>query len=127
MQNTSYLLKDVRALSALDLEPVSILDAGFPCQSFSQAGSRKGFDDERGKLFYELMRVIREFKDKRPSVIIFENSPNLRHGEGGRWFLEVSKEIKKAGYWFRETSFSELDPFELTPNIWLEMNVFGRF
>jgi len=117
MQNfdeTEYLLKDIRTLSAQDLEPVDILDAGFPCQSFSQAGSRKGFEDDRGKLFYDLMRMIREFKDKRPPVILLENSPYLRHGDGGRWFLEIAREIKKAGYWFRETSVAELDPYELT-------------
>src|SRR5690554_3876705 len=38
------------------LAPVDILHAGFPCQSFSQAGTRKGFNDPRGKLFYELIR-----------------------------------------------------------------------
>lgn len=114
INDTHYILKDVRTIAALDLEPVDILDAGFPCQSFSQAGSRKGFEDERGRLFYQLIRIIKEFKDKRPPIIIFENSPYLRHGDGGRWFLEITKEIKKAGYWFRETSYAELDSFELT-------------
>ena len=115
IQGTEYILKDVRVVSARDLEPVDVLSAGFPCQSFSQAGYRKGFEDERGKLFYDLMRIIHEFKDKRPSIIIFENSPYLRHGNGGSWFIEITKEIKKAGYWFREASVAELDSFELTP------------
>lgn len=114
IHETNYILRDVRSISANDLEPVDILDAGFPCQSFSQAGARKGFDDERGKLFYDLIRIIKEFKDRRPPVIVFENSPHLRHGDGGKWFLEVTKEIKKAGYWFRETSYAELDSYELT-------------
>ena len=111
---TTYLLKDVRTVFAKDLEPVDVLDAGFPCQSFSQAGDRKGFNDERGKLFYELIRIIKEFKDRRPSIIVFENSPHLRHGDGGRWFLEITKEIKKAGYWFRETSYADLDAYDIT-------------
>ncbi|MDD5320749.1 MAG: DNA (cytosine-5-)-methyltransferase [Methylococcales bacterium] len=97
------------------LEPVDVLHAGFPCQSFSQAGDRKGFDDPRGKLFYEIIRIVQEFKDQKPSVIVLENSPHIRNGEGGSWFIELTKEIKKAGYWFRDTNCAELDPYLLTP------------
>ena len=97
------------------LEPVDVLHAGFPCQSFSQAGDRKGFDDPRGQLFYEIIRLVKEFKDDKPSVIVLENSPHIRHGEGGSWFLEITKELKKAGYWFRDTNSAELDSYNLTP------------
>ncbi|MFZ4537070.1 DNA cytosine methyltransferase [Propionivibrio sp.] len=107
-------IKDV-TVSAYDLEPVDILHAGFPCQSFSQAGERKGFEDPRGKLFYEILRIVADFKDKKPSVIVLENSPHIRHGEGGSWFIELTKEIKKAGYWFRDANCAELDPYVLTP------------
>jgi len=96
------------------LEPVDILHAGFPCQSFSQAGERKGFDDPRGQLFYQIIRLLKEFGDKKPSVLVLENSPHIRHGDGGRWFIELTKEIKKAGYWFRDANCRELDPFVLT-------------
>ena len=56
--------KDVRELSVQSdgLNKVDVLAAGFPCQSFSQAGSRLGFEDERGKLFFEIPRIITEFK-----------------------------------------------------------------
>lgn len=107
-------IKEVGVLKD-ELEPVDVLHAGFPCQSFSVAGDRKGFDDPRGQLFYEISRIIREFKDRKPSVIVLENSPNIRYGEGGSWFIELSKEIKKSGYWFRETNCAELDPYVLTP------------
>lgn len=107
-------IKDV-SVSKFDLEPVDVLHAGFPCQSFSQAGERKGFDDPRGQLFYEIIRLVKEFKDKKPSIIVLENSPHIRHGEGGSWFIELTKEIKKVGYWFRDSSCAELDPYELTP------------
>lgn len=106
-------IKNVK-VSTHDLEPVDVLHAGFPCQSFSQAGDRKGFDDPRGQLFYEVIRIIGEFKDRKPSVIVLENSPHIRHGEGGSWFLEITKEIKRAGYWFRDTNCAELDPYLLT-------------
>lgn len=97
-----------------NLEPVDILHAGFPCQSFSQAGEKRGFEDPRGKLFFEIIRIITEFKDRKPSVVILENAPYLRSGEGGAWFLEISNAIKKAGYWFRESNSAELDTYDLT-------------
>lgn len=106
-------IRDVR-VAAANLAPVDILHAGFPCQSFSQAGERKGFGDPRGQLFYEIIRIIREFGEQRPSVLILENSPHLRYGDGGSWFLELSKEIRRSGYWFRETNCAELDLFDLT-------------
>lgn len=97
-----------------NLEPVDVLHAGFPCQSFSQAGEKKGFRDPRGQLFFEIIRLVEEFKDKKPSVIVLENSPYIRNGEGGSWFLEVTKQLKQAGYWFRNSNAAELDSYTLT-------------
>jgi DNA (cytosine-5)-methyltransferase 1 len=107
---------DIRNVKTIthDLEPVDVIHAGFPCQSFSQAGEKKGFDDPRGQLFYEIIRIVKEFKDRKPSVLVLENSPYLRIGNGGSWFLEIMKEIKKAGYWFRESNSAELDTYELS-------------
>lgn len=102
------------SVSRYDLEPVDVLHAGFPCQSFSQAGQRKGFDDPRGQLFYEVIRLIREFKDRKPSVLVLENAPYLRIGNGGRWFIEIMTEIRKAGYWFRESNACEIDTYVST-------------
>ena len=102
------------SVSKNQLSPVDILHAGFPCQSFSMAGERKGFNDPRGMLFYEIIRLINEFGDKKPSVIVLENSPNLKVGDGGSWFLELTKQIKKAGYWFRESNAYELNAYDFT-------------
>ncbi len=106
-------IKEISVISHR-LEPVDILHAGFPCQSFSMAGDRRGFDDPRGMLFYEIIRLVKEFGDQKPSVIVLENSPHLRNGEGGAWFLEVTKELKNLGYWFRESNSAELDCYDLT-------------
>ena len=92
------------------LEPVDVLHAGFPCQSFSMAGDRRGFDDPRGQLFFELMRVITEFGVNKPSILVFENSPYLQIGERGDWFRQVKNEIQKAGYWFKDSNAVVLDP-----------------
>jgi DNA (cytosine-5)-methyltransferase 1 len=103
IKDVRLIIDDIKAVSVAkdNLEPVDVLHAGFPCQSFSQAGDRKGFEDPRGKLFYEVIRLIKEFKDKKPPIVVLENAPYLRHGDGGSWFIEISKEIKKAGYWVR--------------------------
>lgn len=102
------------SVSSCDLEPVDVLHAGFPCQSFSQAGGRTGFEDPRGRLFYEIIRIIAEFKDRKPKVLVLENSPYLRYGEGGAWFLELQRQIQRAGYWFRESNCAELDAYDIT-------------
>jgi DNA (cytosine-5)-methyltransferase 1 len=96
------------------LEPVDVLHAGFPCQSFSQAGERRGFDDPRGRLFFEIIRLIEEFEIHRPKVLVLENAPFLRYGEGGAWFLELERAIRKAGYWFGPANCAELTTNELT-------------
>ena len=97
--------KDVQELSAKDLKPVDVLAAGFPCQSFSQAGERNGFGDPRGKLFFEIPRIVSDFAPKeRPRLIVLENVPHLRVGASGEWFDTVRRELRGAGYWFRGES-----------------------
>ena len=99
--------KDVRELSVMGdcLTQVDVLAAGFPCQSFSLAGDRRGFEDPRGHLFFEIPRLLKEFEpDKRPSLVVLENVPNLLHGADGYWFDEVRRSLRKAGYWFHKDS-----------------------
>ena len=85
------------------LNPVDLLVAGFPCQSFSIGGRRRGFEDERGLAVFDLFRLLREWDADRPAIMILENVPNFRTGENGKWFATVAKEIKRSGYWFRES------------------------
>ena len=99
--------KDVRDLSvAVDmLRAVDVLAAGFPCQSFSQAGDRAGLEDPRGQLVFEIPRLVAEFRpSERPALIIMENVPYLLHGDGRAWFDSIRRAIRRAGYWFREDS-----------------------
>lgn len=106
-------IRDV-SVSSFGLKHVDVLHAGFPCQSFSQAGNRKGFDDPRGQLFHDLIRIINEFGEDRPKVLVFENSPYLRYGQSGRWLDIVSSCIRKSGYWFRESNCVEVDLAEVS-------------
>ena len=99
--------KDVRDLSIQPdgLTKVDVLAAGFPCQSFSQAGSRLGFKDPRGQLFFEIPRLIAEFSpEKRPRLVILENVPHLLYGAERAWFDEVRRALRRIGYWFRGDS-----------------------
>ena len=108
--------KDVRELSVAkdDLPPVDILTAGFPCQSFSVAGRKAGFADERGACFFEIPRILKEFGDNRPGIVLLENVRNLMHGGDGLWFDEVIRQIQSAGYWFKKHTCKILDTAELT-------------
>ena len=103
--NVRLLKKGIQSLSVHSdkLRPVDVLAAGFPCQSFSQAGSRLGFEDPRGALFFEIPRLLREFS-VRPRLVILENVPHLLHGADGAWFNEVRRQLRRAGYWFRDSS-----------------------
>ena len=112
---TKLFPRDVRSLKASDLEPVDVLHAGFPCQSFSQAGNRSGFEDERGKTFFEIIRLLTEWGSARPSVLVLENSPFLRDGNGGEWFLQVQSAIRRAGYWFADGNAQVLSTHDYTP------------
>jgi len=116
VKHDRVLLSDIRDISVLKhkLEPVDVLHAGFPCQSFSMAGKRAGFEDERGKLFFEIIRLIKEFGSEKPKVLVFENSPYLRSGDGGSWFLTLQNAIRRAGYWFQDENAAELDAATLT-------------
>lgn len=105
--DVTLISKDIRSLSvrADRLAAVDVLAAGFPCQSFSQAGGRQGLDDPRGRLFFEIPRLLAEFKpNQRPPLLILENVPYLLYGAKRAWFDSIRRAIRRAGYWFRENS-----------------------
>ena len=102
-----FVERDVRQLAvhADALDQVDVIAGGFPCQSFSQAGSRTGFADPRGSLFFELIRILKEYSPQdRPRLLVLENVPHLLSGAEGAWFDRIRREIRQAGYWFRAKS-----------------------
>ena len=105
-----YLHEDIKKIPIDSLNPVSVIHGGFPCQSFSSAGARSGFNDAkgRGKLFDVMMDKI-EALQQMPLVLVFENVPNLKIGENGLWFQHVKKRIKSAGYWFGDENALIID------------------
>lgn len=99
--------KDVRelAVAADGLMPVDVLIGGFPCQSFSPAGNRQGFSDERGECFFEIPRLLHDYaSDERPRLVVLENVPAVLTGGDGSWFATIRRSLRRAGYWFRRRS-----------------------
>jgi DNA (cytosine-5)-methyltransferase 1 len=74
-------LGDIRKVDAERIPDFDVLLAGFPCQPFSIAGKRLGFNDTRGTLFYEIIRVLRA---KRPKAFLLENVQYLEKHDNGR-------------------------------------------
>lgn len=72
---------DIRDVDVADIPNFDVLCAGFPCQPFSIAGPRRGFDDPRGTLFFEIARVL---KAKQPAAFFLENVRGLQSHDGGR-------------------------------------------
>ncbi len=72
-----------------------ILCAGFPCQAFSIAGYRRGFEDTRGTLFFDVAEII---KRKRPKAVYLENVKNLQSHDEGRTFDVIKKTLEELGY-----------------------------
>ena len=96
-KNTLLIEDNVKNISNKNLENIDILTAGFPCQPFSQAGHGKGFEDERGKLFFEVTRLIKELK---PKAYFLENVRTLATHNKGKTFEIIKKEIQKLNYSF---------------------------
>jgi len=80
------MYEDITKLDMKDLSPVDLLVFGFPCQAFSMAGKRGGFDDTRGTLFYDALRYLKEHK---PRYFIAENVKGLISHDSGKTFRTI--------------------------------------
>jgi DNA (cytosine-5)-methyltransferase 1 len=72
-----------------------MLCAGFPCQPFSIIGNRLGFDDMRGTLFFEIVRILQE---KKPKMIVLENVKQLSTHNGKRTITRIIESLNQLGY-----------------------------
>lgn len=87
--------EDIRKINVDDIPKFDILTAGFPCQAFSSVGLMKGFEDPRGNLFFEIMRVVKKVK---PRVIFLENVANLLKHDEGRTFKVIKEMLEGHKY-----------------------------
>ena len=89
--------RDIHEVKSDEIPDFDVMLAGFPCQAFSVAGYRKGFEDEKGRgtLFFELVRII---KEKKPQIVFLENVKNLVGHDNGHTFSVILDELQKEKY-----------------------------
>lgn len=87
---------DIHNLSLKNFKgEVDLLTGGFPCQAFSYAGNKGGFEDARGTLFFELARAVKECN---PKIFLCENVKGLMSHDGGRTLKVIKNTIQELGY-----------------------------
>lgn len=103
--DTPIVEGDITKVRLEDIPPHDILCAGFPCQPFSQAGKRQGFNDEkeRGNLFYNILEIV---KYRRPKYILLENVATLKNHDNGNTWNTIKGELEKADYEVTEAILS---------------------
>lgn len=97
---------NIKKIDMRNVPEYDILVAGFPCQAFSTAGKQRGFEDERGDLFFQVARVVEATK---PKVIFLENVANLLEHDKGKSFLTVYNALAPLGYSFK---YQVMEPYE---------------
>ena len=97
MYNTEgeLFFEDARKIVPEQLPDIDLICGGFPCQSFSIAGARKGFDDTRGTLFFEIARIAAV---KRPEFLLLENVQGLLSHDKGGTFETILSTLDGLGY-----------------------------
>jgi DNA (cytosine-5)-methyltransferase 1 len=86
---------DITKIKAEKLPDFDFLCGGFPCQSFSIAGKRRGFEDTRGTLFFDIARIL---KAKKPRLLLLENVKGLLSHDGGKTFRTIIATLAELGY-----------------------------
>lgn len=86
---------DITKIKENEIPPHNVLLAGFPCQPFSNAGLKKGFDDIRGTLFFDIARIV---KFHQPELLLLENVKGFKIHEKGKTFQTVKSKLEDMGY-----------------------------
>lgn len=98
---------DITKIAAKDIPSFDILTAGFPCQPFSYAGEKKGFEDTtRGTLFFDICRILEYHK---PAMVFLENVKGLVSHKGGKTLNTIIENLKNLGYYPHWQVLSSLD------------------
>ena len=90
-------------LNEIDINTIpehDVLIGGFPCQPFSMMGKEKGFDDKRGTLFFRVVEIIINQRDRghQPRIVVLENVRNLLKHDKGRTFKLIKETLENLGY-----------------------------
>lgn len=88
---------DITKVNENTIPEHDIICAGFPCQAFSISGKRRGFEDSRGTLFFDVARIV---KAKRPKIVFMENVKNFATHDNGKTLEVVKATMEELGYTF---------------------------
>ena len=91
-------LKDLNTINVSDIPSHNLLCGGFPCQPFSIAGDKKGFDDKRSNVFWKIVEILEKHK---PEIIILENVKNLKSHDKGNTYKIIENKLQEIGYYIK--------------------------
>jgi DNA (cytosine-5)-methyltransferase 1 len=95
VKGDEWFADDIRGVNAGDMPEANCWCGGFPCQAFSVAGKRRGFEDMRGTLIFEVFRLAAE---RKPKILFLENVAGLLNHDGGRTFGTILCGLWELGY-----------------------------
>lgn len=95
MKEGEWYADDITRVKPGELPEAKCYCFGFPCQAFSIAGNRRGFEDTRGTLFFEVMRLV---KERKPRILFAENVKGLLNHENGKTFGIIISTMDELGY-----------------------------
>lgn len=101
---------DITKIKTSDIPEFDILCGGFPCQSFSNSGKKKGFDDKRGSMIEYILKIASE---KKPSFLFLENVKHIKKIDNGKVFEYILNRIREVGYYVDKDTIFELSPHQL--------------
>lgn len=107
-ENETFKLGDIMDIDIKTIPSHDLLCSGFPCQPFSIAGDKKGFDDDRSNVFWKIIEILEHHK---PETIILENVKNLTSHDKGNTFRVIKEFLEKCGYMIK---YKILDTAKIT-------------
>ena len=93
--NHKFTLQDLNTIDVSNIPQHNILCGGFPCQPFSIAGEKKGFDDERSNVFWKIVEILQKHT---PEIIVLENVKNLKSHDKGNTYKVIKSRLESIGY-----------------------------
>lgn len=111
---TKLYLEDLTKIDSNTFPYFDVLTGGFPCQPFSIAGYKKGFEDKgRGDLFFEIINILR---DRKPKAFLLENVKNLKTHGNGNTLRIIYNELEKLGYHVKDEILNTIEYGDLPQN-----------
>ncbi|MFH1661532.1 MAG: DNA cytosine methyltransferase [Candidatus Falkowbacteria bacterium] len=107
-KTSKLIVEDIKKIGIDDLPDFDFLLGGFPCQAFSIAGERKGFNDEKGRgdLFFDIVKIL---ETRRPTGFLLENVKNLKSHNEGKTFKIIKETLENLGYYVKYKTLNTME------------------